>query len=119
MNPSINLGIAFRSIQKNKVQSVVSILGLGIGLGSIILISMLYMHENSFDKFIPEYDRVYRVLHGSNSSLPFPMGESAKNDIPAIDDFFRYHQSRGFDIRQDGKDIVKETHFCLCRSFDF
>ena len=111
MNPSINLGIAFRSIQKNKVQSLVSILGLGIGLGSIILISMLYMHENSFDKFIPEYDRVYRVLHGSNSSLPFPLGESAKNDIPAIDDFFRYHQSREFDIRQDGKEIVKETHF--------
>jgi len=111
MNPSINLRIAFKSIQKNKVQSVVSILGLGIGLGSIILISMLYMHENSFDKFIPQNNQVYRVLHGSNSSLPFPMGESAKNDIPAIDDFFRYHQSSEFEIRQDGKDIVKETHF--------
>ncbi|MBE9467772.1 MAG: ABC transporter permease [Bacteroidetes bacterium] len=119
MKLSINLRIAFRSILKNKVQSVVSILGLGIGLGSIILISMLYMHENSFDKNIPENDQVYRVLHGSISRLPFPMGETAKNDIPEIDDFFRYYQSREFEIRQSGKDIVKETHFACADSSIF
>ena len=111
MKSLINLRIAFKSIQKNKVQSVVSILGLGIGLGSIILISMLYMHENSFDKFIPQNNQIYRVLHGSNSSLPFPFGETVKNDISAIDDFFRYYQSREFEIRQDGNEIVKETRF--------
>lgn len=111
MNPSINLRIALRSILKNKVQSLVSILGLGIGLGSIILISMLYMHENSFDKFIPENNQLYRVLHGSDSNIPFPVGEMAKNDIPAIEDFFRYHQSGEFEIKQDGKEIIPETHF--------
>jgi len=54
MRPSINIKIALRSIINNKVQSLVSVLGLGIGLGSIILISLLYMHENSFDRYIPE-----------------------------------------------------------------
>lgn len=107
----INLKIALRSIIGNKVQSMVSILGLGIGLGSIILISMLYMHENSFDKYIPENNQVYRVLHGTNSNIPFPFGETAKNDIPSIDDFFRYYQSREFEIRQNGKNIIKEQRF--------
>jgi len=116
MKSSINLRIAFRSIQKNKLQSTVSILGLGIGLGSIILISMLYMHEISFDKFMPNNDQVYRVLHGSNSSLPFPFAETAKNDIPGIDDFFRYHQSGEFEIRKDGKEIIKETQFACADS---
>jgi len=107
----INLKIALRSIINSKVQSLVSVLGLGIGLGSIILISMLYMHENSFDKYIPESNQVYRVLHGTHSSLPFTFGETAKNDIPSIDNFFRYHQSREFEIRQNGKEIIKENRF--------
>jgi len=107
----INLKIALRSITGNKAQSLVSILGLGIGLGAIILISMLYMHENSFDRYIPDNNQVYRVLHGEHSNIPFPVGETAKNDIPAIDDFFRYHQSGEFEIRQNGRDIIKEKRF--------
>jgi len=111
MKTYINFKIAVRSIINSKVQSLVSILGLGIGLGSIILISMLYMHENSFDSYIPENNQLYRVLHGTHSSLPFPFGETAKNDIPSIDNFFRYYQSREFEIRQNGKDIIVEKRF--------
>lgn len=126
MKQSINLKIALKSIINSKVQSLVSVLGLGIGLGSIILISMLYMHESSFDSYIPENNQVYRVLHGTNSNLPFPLGETAKNDIPSIDDFFRYHQSREFEIRLNGKEIIKEHRFACadasifnCLGIDF
>lgn len=115
----INLKIALRSIIGSKIQSMVSILGLGIGLGSIILISMLYMHENSFDKYIPENNQLYRVLHGTHSNIPFPVGETAKNDIPLIDDFFRYHQSGEFEIRQHGKEIIKENRFACADSSIF
>lgn len=107
----MSLKIALRSIIGNKVQSLVSMLGLGIGLGAIILISMLYMHENSFDKYIPENNQIYRVIHGTNSNIPFPLGETAKNDIPLIEYFFRYHQSGEFEIRQNEKDIIKEYRF--------
>lgn len=107
----INLKIALKSILNNKVQSLVSILGLGIGLGSIILILMLYMHENSFDKYIPENDQVFRVIHGTNSTTPFILGETAKNDIPSVDEFFRYYQSREFEIRLSDNDIIEENRF--------
>ncbi len=107
----INLKIALKSILINKVQSLVSILGLGIGLGSIILILMLYMHENSFDRYIPENDQVFRIIHGTNSITPFVLGETAKNDIPSVDDFFRYHQSGEFEIRLNETDIIKEDRF--------
>jgi putative ABC transport system permease protein len=111
MRLSINLKIALRSIQNNKVQSLVSILGLGIGLGSVFLISLLYMHEVSFDKYIPDSKQVYRILHGSNSSTPFPLGETATNDIPSIDAYFRYHQSGEIEIRQNGVEIIEEHRF--------
>ena len=107
----INLKIALKSIQNNKVQSLVSILGLGIGMGSIILLFMLYMHENSFDSYIPENNQVYRVIHAANSTTPFILGETAKNDIPSIDEFFRYHQNGDFEIRLNGTDIIEEDRF--------
>ncbi|MCF8380071.1 MAG: ABC transporter permease [Bacteroidales bacterium] len=126
MRGYINLKIALRSILNSKVQSLVSILGLGIGLGSIILISLLYMHEISFDKYIPDNNQVYRIIHGSNSSTPFPLGETVKNDIPSVDDFFRYHQSGDFEIRLDGKEIIEEDRFACadasvynCLGIDF
>lgn len=126
MRLSINIKIALKSIINNKVQSLVSVLGLGIGLGSIILISLLYMHENSFDRYIPENDRLYRVLHGTNSSMPFPFGEATKKEIPSVDDFFRYHQSGEFEIRQNGKEIIEEHRFACadasifnCLGIDF
>lgn len=119
MRQSINLKIAIKSIINSKIQSLVSILGLGIGLGSIILISMLYMHENSFDRYIPEKGQVYRVLHGTNSRIAFPFGETAKNDIPSIEDFFRYYQGGDFEIRQNGEDIIEENRFACADPFIF
>ncbi|PLW97694.1 MAG: hypothetical protein C0591_06025, partial [Marinilabiliales bacterium] len=107
----INLKIALKSIANNKVQSLVSILGLGIGLGSIILILMLYMHENSFDRYIPENDQVYRVIHGTSSSTPFILGKTAQNDIPSVEEFFRYYQGREFEIRLNGTEIIEEDRF--------
>ncbi|PLX19801.1 MAG: hypothetical protein C0599_10375, partial [Salinivirgaceae bacterium] len=119
MKSSINLKIALKSIQNSKVQSSVSILGLGIGLGAVILILMLYMHENSFDRYIPEKDRVFRVLHGTDGYTPFPLGASIQDDIPSVDNFFRYHQGREFEIRQNGKDIIKEYRFACADAFIF
>lgn len=107
----INLKIALKSIVNSKIESLVSILGLGIGMGSILLILMLYMHENSFDSYIPQNNQIYRVLHGTNSNIPFIVGETAKNDIPSVDEFFRYHQSGEFEIRLNGIDIIEEHRF--------
>jgi putative ABC transport system permease protein len=111
--------IALRGIINSKVQSLVSMLGLGIGLGAVILILMLYMHENSFDRNIPEKAQVYRILHGTDGYTPFPLGESAKNEMPSVKDFFRYHQGREFEIRQDGKDIITEQRFACADAFIF
>ncbi len=45
--------IAVRNILYNKVQSTISILGLAIGLGSMILLMALIVHEKSFERYIP------------------------------------------------------------------
>ena len=65
-----DLKTAIRSILRNKVPSIISILGLGIGLGCIIVLIALILHEKSFDTFIPEHRNVYRIIFGNVSANP-------------------------------------------------
>ncbi len=56
------LKIAYRTIIRKKVFSLVNILGLTVGVASCIIISAYLLSETSFDKFHKDSDRIYRVL---------------------------------------------------------
>jgi len=53
--------IAFRYLQKNKLYSFVNIIGLAIGITSCILIGLYIWHEQSFDRFHKNAERIARV----------------------------------------------------------
>ena len=111
MNLPINLKLSIRSIFKNKVQSTISILGLGIGLGCVFLLSLLYIHENSFDNFIPNKKNLYRVLQGSESLTSYPLGSTIKEEIPLVDNYFRYFQDSDVELKNQHNDLVKDKRF--------
>ncbi|HTE24816.1 ABC transporter permease [Flavitalea sp.] len=56
------LKIAWRSIRKNKVSSVINITGLTIGLTCCLLIALYIKNELSYDKFQVNGDRIARVI---------------------------------------------------------
>jgi putative ABC transport system permease protein len=106
-----DLKIAFRNIKRNKVQSVISILGLGIGLGSIILLMALIVHENSFDRFIPGYRNVNRIIFGQSKTTPFPLAEALKKDFPEVKDFFRFWQAYSVSVGKTKGSMIFEGSF--------
>ncbi len=108
-----DLKIAVRNIKRNKVTSTISILGLGIGLASIILLLALIIHEKSFDKFIPDYQDVYRVTLGQRSYTQYPLGEEMKKDFPEVKDFFRINQLSDFELRNAKDELVRERFFAF------
>ncbi|MDC6366937.1 MULTISPECIES: ABC transporter permease [Flavobacteriaceae] len=57
-----HLKIAWRSLFKRKVFTVINILGLAIGFGSSILIFLFLSYHLSFDNFHENSDRIYRVV---------------------------------------------------------
>jgi putative ABC transport system permease protein len=103
--------IAVRNILRNKVQSSISILGLGIGLGSIILLQALIVHETTFDKFIPDYRKVNKILFGQESSTQYPLGEAMKKDFPEVLDFFRYYMKNDVLVRTAKNESVEDHNF--------
>ena len=56
------LKIAWRSLLKRKVFSIINILGLAIGFGCAILIFLFASHHLSYDRFHNNGDRIYRFV---------------------------------------------------------
>jgi putative ABC transport system permease protein len=102
---------AIRNIKGNKVQSIISILGLGIGLGCIIVLLALILHETSFDRFIPAHKNVYRIMFGESSSTQYPLAEEMKNEFPEVTDYFRFYQENDFQLRDFENKLVKDKNF--------
>ncbi|MGZ2369175.1 ABC transporter permease [Ancylomarina sp. YFZ004] len=116
MNWPINLKLSIRSILKNKVQSIISILGLGIGLGCVFLLLLLYIHENSFDRSIPQKENLYRVIRGNDCSTTYPLGNTIKTELPLVNSFFRIHQENQIELINTNNVLLKEDNFACADS---
>ena len=55
------VSFAARQLAKSPLYGVLSIGGLAIGLTACILISLFVRHETSYDRWLPDVDRLYRV----------------------------------------------------------
>ena len=90
--------IAFRNLLKNKVFSLINILGLAFGLTSSILISLWIWDEVSFNKFHQNRDSIYKVVvdmgFSSGASQIWqttqaPLGPALLDEVPEVADFTR------------------------------
>ena len=55
------LKVAFRSLYKNKIYTVINILGLSLGLTITILVFLFVKNETSYEKHWSDSDRIYRT----------------------------------------------------------
>jgi len=64
--------IAWRSIRRNKLFSLINIIGLSIGISATVVIFLIAQYDLTFDKFHKDSDRIYRIV--SNFSYQGNMG---------------------------------------------
>jgi putative ABC transport system permease protein len=57
----INLKLALRNILRNKLYTIINIIGLGVASGFCILVYLYVKNEQSFDSFHHDQDRLFRV----------------------------------------------------------
>ena len=86
------LKTAWRNIIRTIGYSTLNVVGLAIGMAVALLIGLWVYNQYSYDKFLPEYQSVYRVQRNFNSNgdtLTFQttslkLAEALRNQIPEI-----------------------------------
>ncbi|UII26219.1 ABC transporter permease [Fulvivirga maritima] len=105
------LKLTFRNLIKNRVSTIINLLGLTIGISTCVVIFLFINNELSFDKFNPNYDRIYRVVtEGINASgtsyesaVPSPMAEVLRNDLPQLEAVTRVYEPTDYQVAYEGE----------------
>lgn len=95
--------LAFRNLRRRSFFSTINIAGLAVGLAACWLIGLYVFHERSFDRFLPNADRICAVsLHlkmgdeeGVTTNTPPPLGPRLLADFPEIE-----LAARTFDLQE-------------------
>ena len=86
--------IAIRNIRRNKLRTLVHVLGLSLGIAICLLIFNLVWFAHSFDKFHADSERIFRIntLEEWEPGYPFqssatngPLGEIVDEELAFID----------------------------------
>jgi putative ABC transport system permease protein len=87
------LKIALRSLLKQRVYTIINVLGLSVGIASCLLITLFVTDEFSFDRFHDKADRIYKVWlerkypnHITNYAIiPHSFGDVISRDFPEVE----------------------------------
>ncbi len=77
--------IAWRNLQRNKINSFINIAGLAIGMSCVILIAMYVQDELSYDRFFKKAGNLFQVnMTGSDNGVLFNTGNTAPAVGPTL-----------------------------------
>ena len=116
----VNFRLSLRSLQKNKLYSVINVSGLAVGLATAILICLWIQNEVSHDRFHPNIDRLYLMNNrDKNNGGDYvwnntcrPLGPAIQKDYPEVERVVRVNNSgANFLISHDDK------HFSIHGNF--
>lgn len=110
--------VAFRTVSKNKVFTLINVSGLAIGLASSILILLFIVKEISFDRFHEHKHRIHRLYidgeiggqHFRGAWTSMAMAPTFTEEIPEVEDYVRFDIYNQYLIWGDGEKRM-EDHF--------
>ncbi len=84
---------AWRNITRSKGYSALNIAGLAIGMAVTLLIGLWVYNEYSYDRFLPDYQRLYQVKHNysmngvvsTENSTDLRLSEALRTRFPEIE----------------------------------
>jgi len=111
----IHLVNALRFLVRNKLFSLVNILGLALGLAAGIYILMFILNEFSFDRFNRNLEDIYRVswrfdqsgVSEESSITTAAVGPSMMEEFPEVKGMTRFVAAAPGNLDHDGKFLVR------------
>jgi putative ABC transport system permease protein len=112
-----NIKIAFRNLLHHKKYSFINIVGLAIGMASVILILLFVTEELSYDRFQANRDRIYRIVikityptTGASMEMAmsaYRLANEFQPDFPDLDGIIRISPNNELLITHDEKTFTE------------
>ena len=91
------LQVTVRFMRRHKVYSAINLVGLAVGIAATLLIARFVLDERSFDAYLPDADRVFRLV-GAHPDADFdgiakvngPYGPTAAGDLVDVEASARF-----------------------------
>jgi putative ABC transport system permease protein len=105
------LVVALRNLKRNKIFSVINVLGLSIGISASLVIFLIVRYQYSFDRFEAKPDRMFRIVSdyafqgepGHTRGAQAPLGDAVRKKISGIDNLvvFRYYNPQKLEVKRE------------------
>ena len=116
--------IALRNLWRNKVFSLINVLGLSIGLTACLLIAAYVQDETHYDRFASRAGDIYRVNLGVSTAVKsdYPMvdvavGPGMATAYPEIETFTRLTQLGDNFVRYGTRQFKEQKLVCVDSNF--
>ena len=95
--------VAYRNFFRNKVFSLINVLGLSIGIASALVIFLIVHYDFSFDKFEKDSNRIYRVVTVMTfsgtpmhfSGVASPLASAVSKEVSGVEETIGFHRYQG------------------------
>ncbi|MEK6480370.1 FtsX-like permease family protein [Catalinimonas sp. 4WD22] len=99
------LYIALRNLLRNRIYTLINLLGLAIGISASLLMLMYIQQKLSFEKSFPKHERISRVSLHEWAKSSLPLAAELEKSFPTIEQTARLGQHRTFDVA-----MYEDTH---------
>lgn len=112
--------LAFRNLLRKRIFSAINVIGLSVGVASSLIIFLYVQEELSYDKFVPDHDRIYRMVEERKypdrlahfAMIPSGFATVLAEEIPEVEAATRLVGFPNFttNVRQ-GDNVYSESYF--------
>lgn len=126
------LKTALRNLFKQKIYTIINVVGLAISITACLLIVIYVKHETSYDAFFPEGDRIYKLIlerkYPNHTTIyavtPHSYANAMQHDFPEVENTL--HLQRGgenqivkYTVNENEIKSFEEDHFLFADSAFF
>src|SRR5829696_1488269 len=116
-----NLSFTFRRFGRQKLTTILHIVGLTLGITVCLLIGLFIRHQVSFDMYHAKAERIYRVNQvwvdfGNKNfhfSTPFPLAHALRKEVSGIELVTKVHHPFQNVIEVNGSKKFRQDHVMM------
>ncbi len=105
------VALALRNVARAKLYAAISVVGLAVGFGAATLIGLYVHDEVTYDRWLPNHDRIFQVSASASTGAPSGVGPSdlgkwLESDYPQLEHVTRlFRDYQAFFVPSDRTDF--------------